>query len=119
MSRTPKVFISNKSPHDFRPAHRYGELVFVTTGDINKYAIGAMYRAFEEALKDSREDDFFLPTSLPILTSIGSGMLAYKHGRINYLLFRNGGYILRTVDFTNGDINVPTYSADQAGDRVS
>lgn len=97
----PRVYVCNKGPHDFRPAQKFGELVFVTKGDVNKFAIGDIYRTFQSALKESTEDDFFLPTSLPILISIGTGILAHKHGIVRYLLFRAGRYVVYTVDFTD------------------
>jgi hypothetical protein len=99
----PKVFVCNKSSHDFRPALKFGELVFVTKGEVNKFALTEIYRQFHEAMKDSTDDDFFLPTSLPILCAIGTGILAHRHGRVRFLLYRSDAYIIRTVDFTNAD----------------
>lgn len=98
MARITKVYVANRSSHDYRPAYKFGELIFITKGDLNKFAVGELFRTFAEVLRDSTEDDFFLPTSLPILSSIGSAILAHKHGRVKYLLFRNGEYIVRTID---------------------
>jgi|SRR5712664_1754221 len=97
----PKVFVANKSSHDFRPALKFGELVFITSGELNKFAVGDLYRQFATALKDATEDDFFMPTSLPILSGIGTGIFVQRFGRVKYLLFRAGEYIIRTIDFTN------------------
>jgi hypothetical protein len=93
----PKVFIANRGSHDYRAAERFGDPVFVTNGEINKFAIGELFRRAQEVMKDSTEDDFFLPTSLPILSGLCSAILAHKHGRVRYLLFRAGEYIERTI----------------------
>jgi hypothetical protein len=99
----PKVFIANRGSHDYRPAEKFGDLVFVTDGEINKFAIGELFRRAQEVMKHSTEEDFFLPTSLPILSGICSALLAYKHGRVRYLLFKYshgkkaGEYIERTI----------------------
>jgi hypothetical protein len=97
----PKVFIANKSYHNYSDAARFGDIVFVTEGDVNKFQIGKIYRDFEEALKESTERDFFVPTGLPILVGIGSAILAYKHGLVRYLLFKRGNYQEITVDLRN------------------
>lgn len=97
----PKIFIANRGSHDFEPAKRFGELVFITEGDLNKFAIGNIYRTFASVLALATPEDFFLPTSLPILSAIGTGILVNKFGVVKYLLFRGGQYIVRTIDFRN------------------
>lgn len=99
MARRPRVYIANRGSHDYRPAMKFGELVFVTTDIINKFAVGDLVRQFTSAMKDSQEDDFFLPTALPILAAIGAGILATKYGKVNLLVWKRDAYIVRTIDF--------------------
>lgn len=95
----PAIFIPNKSGHDFSDAQRYGSLIYVTSGMINRFAVGHMARKWMQSLLNSKKEDFILVTSLTILTVIGAAIFGHLHGRINLLLFRNNKYIARTVIF--------------------
>ena len=96
-----KVFISNQSGHDFSPSEKYGRPVYVTKGLINRFSVNYMARAWALSLKDSKKSDFILITSLTILTCIGCAIFGYLHKSINILIYRNGKYISRTIDFRN------------------
>jgi hypothetical protein len=91
----PKVYIPNKSGHLYDDAKRYGELVFVTAGVQNKYSVNHMVRVWSEVLKDSSPEDCIVLTGLNIICSIGVGIFAKRHSRINLLLWRNEKYIKR------------------------
>lgn len=95
----PKVFIANKSSHDFSPSSTYGESVFVTLGTIERYSVANMARAWASTLlkHESVASDFILITSLTILNCIGCALFAFRHGQLNLLLYRNGRYIQRTI----------------------
>jgi hypothetical protein len=93
------VYVTNKSSHDFSNAERYGRLVFITTGRLNRYNVNNMHRFAEEALKDSTKHDFIVPCSLNILNSIVCSLFAVKHGRLNLLLFKKGDYLERNLVF--------------------
>jgi hypothetical protein len=99
LSRTNRVFIPNKSGHNFNDSRRYGEPVYITTGEVNRFSVGYMARKWMASLFDSKPTDYILLTSLTILTVVGASIFGWLHGRINILLFRNNKYILRTVDF--------------------
>ena len=90
-----KVFIVNKSSHDFSPADKYGDVIFLSEGSMNRYATNSMVRQFEEAMKGSTEDDFIVPCSLNVMNSIACAIFASKHHKLNLLLFKDGGYIER------------------------
>lgn len=90
-----KVYIVNKSAHDFNAAKEFGELFFLSSGSMNRYATNSMIRQFEEAMKDSNEYDYIVPCSLNVMNSIACAIFAHKHGRLNLLLFKNGKYIER------------------------
>ena len=95
---TRKVFIPNKGGHDYSRAAEFGEIVFVTEGTQNRFAVANLYRAFIDAMVDSDKMDYFVPSSMNILNAIGAAVFARKHGRLNFLLFREGEYIEREVD---------------------
>lgn len=90
-----KVYIVNKSTHDFSAARNYGELVFLSEGPMNRYSTNNMMRVFADVMRDSKSTDFIVPCSLNVMNSIACAIFARKHGTLNLLLFRGGGYIER------------------------
>ena len=94
-----KVFIVNKSSHDFSAALTYGELIFLSEGPMNRYATNSMHRTFTDKLKDSDEHDYIVPCSLNVMNSIACALFARKHGKLNLLLFKEGSYIERNMLF--------------------
>ena len=82
-----KVYITNKSAHDFTKAQQFGELVFLTEGRISKYRTSEMYRITLEMLAGSTVDDYIVLTGLPAFISIISAIFAVKHKRLNLLIF--------------------------------
>lgn len=97
MRTRPRVYIPNRGGHDYSPALKFGDLVFITEGYIDRWSTSQMYRSWVLALKDSSSTDYILETSLNTLCSIGAACFAHKHGRINLLLFKDGDYIERNI----------------------
>lgn len=96
-----KVFIPNLSAHDHSDAARYGELVYVTKGQLAKYATNNMYRVWMAALQESSPNDYILLTGLNTLCSIGCAIFGALHGRVNLLIWRTDRYISREIIFTD------------------
>ena len=98
-----KVFVVNRGGHNHTDAERFGELIFMSEGTINRYAVSQMYRQFVDHMKDSTEDDFILLTGLSVMASVACSVFARIHGRLNLLLFKSsqsgeeGRYVERTV----------------------
>jgi hypothetical protein len=90
-----RVFIVNKSSHDFSAAEKYGELTFLSEGPMNRYATNNMVRLFTDALVESQPSDYIVPCSLNVMNSIACAIFAHKHGCLNLLLFKDGTYIER------------------------
>ena len=90
-----RVYIVNNSPHDFSDAERYGEITFLTSGSINKYATNNMVRLFAEAMVDSRPEDLIVLCSLNVMNAVACAVFAAKHQCINLLLYKDGRYIER------------------------
>lgn len=90
-----KVYVVNKSAHDFSEASKYGEIVFLSEGPINRYATNNMLRQFSDMMKDSEPDDYIVPCSLNVMNAIASAIFAHKHGTLNLLLFKERSYIER------------------------
>lgn len=94
---TRKVFITNKSAHDFSKATRFGELRFLTSGVLSPFAVTQMHRKIEEGLADAGPEDYILITSLQVLCSVTCATFAARFGRLNLLLYKDGDYIERKL----------------------
>jgi len=94
-----KVFIVNKSAHDFSPAEAFGEIVFLSEGPMNRYSTNNMHRLFSSRMKDSKETDHIVPCSLNVMNSIACAFFAVKHRKLNLLLFKDGEYLERNMVF--------------------
>uniref|UniRef100_A0A6M3IIX9 Uncharacterized protein n=1 Tax=viral metagenome TaxID=1070528 RepID=A0A6M3IIX9_9ZZZZ len=92
-----KVFVVNKSAHNFSAAEKFGEIIFLSEGPMNRYSTNNMHRAFKEILKDSFKEDYIVPCSLNVMNAIACAIFARMHGSLNLLLFKDGIYIERNL----------------------
>ena len=98
-----KVYIVNKGGHNHEDAQRFGELVALSEGNINRFAANSIYRRFVTLLRNSSPEDYILITGLSIMSSIACSIFARLHGRLNLLLYkttrgeREGYYVERTI----------------------
>lgn len=112
MPSEPKVFVVNKSSHDYSKAEEFGELVFMTEGNIpSKFDTSRMYRIFYEYLKNSNSEDYILITGMNIMCSIASAMFATMHSRLNLLIYKQATrnkeseYLERILMMKGGETN--------------
>lgn len=91
------VYVVNNVGRDYSAAKRWGELVFCTTGILPKYDLVEMYRRLSESMIESVDTDYLLLTSLNSLCCVASAILAYKHGCVNFLIYKGDGYVERKV----------------------
>ena len=91
------VYVVNRSAHDFSPAEKFGKIIFLSEGPMNRYSTNNMHRKFTEAMKDSNEHDYIVPCSLNVMNSIACAVFAVKHGKLNLLLFKEGEYLERNL----------------------
>lgn len=92
-----KVYIVNKSHHDFSPAEKYGELVFMSEGPLSRYAINDMARRFAPHIETSDPSDCILLSSLNSMNVVAAALFAARHKRLNLLIYRNGRYVERNI----------------------
>lgn len=93
----PKVFVINNSGHDYSKAKRFGELVFLTEGKVDGYAINKNYRELADKLKDVREGDYILVTSLASLNCITGWIIGQLNLPLNLLIFKEDKYLKRKL----------------------
>jgi len=92
-----KVYVVNKSGHDFKDARRFGELIYLSQGKMDRYAVTSVYREFSDEFENSSSDDYILLTGLSSMSAIACSIFAYKWERLNLLLYKNGRYIERRL----------------------
>jgi hypothetical protein len=93
-----RVYIVNRSFHDFSEAKKYGELVYLSEGSMDRYETNNMARRFEEVMHDSSENDYIVLCSLNMMNAIACSLFAVKHKTLNLLLYKQGkGYIERNL----------------------
>ncbi len=93
------VYIVNRSSHDFSAAEKFGEVVFLSEGPMNRYSTNNMHRVFLEILKESSKEDYIVPCALNVMNSIACAIFSHLHGGLNLLLYKNGDYIERNHVF--------------------
>lgn len=98
-----RIYIPNKSGHDFTAAEKFGDLIFMTEGFISRFAVNEVYRAFSDIMADSHEDDWLLPSGYAFMNQVAGAIFAKMHGRLNLLLFdpSTGEYISRSISIDN------------------
>lgn len=110
----PKVYVPNKSYHDFSDAARFGQLIFVTDGLVkSRLNINSIYRDCSEAMKDAEAGDYVLVSSLSILVAAMASLMAFRFSSVNYLMWNGEKYIARSVHLAVGggdSLTVPNSS---------
>ena len=92
-----KVYVVNRGGHDFSDANRFGELVYLSEGKMDRFSITSLYRNFSSQIEESSINDYILITGLSSMSSIACSMFSYKHGVLNLLLFKNNKYVERKI----------------------
>ncbi len=96
------VYIPNCSSHDYSAALKYGNLVTVTTGNLDLTKTSLMYRETEKALVDSMSSDHIILSGANVINAIVCAIFVAKHAKLNLLIFqRNGTYVKRNMVFDN------------------
>lgn len=102
----PKIFIPNKSHHDFSPAHQYGDFVFLTDGWVSPLQVNSIYRLCYDKMKDCTVDDYLLISSLPMINVAAASIMAMKNnGMLNFLIFDHGNYLPMRISVEPGGIS--------------
>ena len=95
-----RVFIVNRGGHNYSDAKRYGEPIYLSEGQLSKFAANKIYRKFAVALRESAPDDWILITSLTVMSCIACACFATLHGKLNMLLYKDGKYVDRRLVLT-------------------
>jgi len=83
-----KIFVANRSYHDYSDAERFGELIYLTDGSLRSFSVSQMFRVVEDHLIDSSQEDIILISGLSVFNSLLCGYFSYAHGRLNMLIYK-------------------------------
>lgn len=83
-----KVFVVNSAGHDYSKAEGFGEVVVMSTGTIDKFAVTRMFRIFHDYLASSSQDDFIVQSGPAVMNAIACAIFAAKHQKLNLLIWR-------------------------------
>lgn len=86
----PKVYVVSNGGHDFSKALTFGQVTFLSQGTINKFRITEMARDFSRIMADSQPEDYLIPNGPTAMSVIACSIFAYKHGKLNLLLWMKG-----------------------------
>ena len=95
------VYVVNRGPHNYDDAKQFGEIIYCTDGKLDKFDTAEMYRELNEAMYDSQAEDYILLTSLTSLCCVACAIFAAKHQRINLLIHKGDGYVMREIHLKN------------------
>jgi len=93
----PTVYIVNQGGHNYTDAQRFGRLVYLSEGAINKFSVSKMYRIFADRLKQSQPEDYILISGLTVMSAIACACFGHLHKRLNLLLLKNERYVERKL----------------------
>ena len=115
-----RVFIVNDQGYNYGYASRWGQLVNLTSGRINKHRLSDLQVQVEAIFGDCDPEDYILPSGPSLLTALVCSIFAAKHKRLNLLLYHPTGenagkYSLR--QFTFGEKSDDTGSPAAVEDR--
>jgi len=85
-----KVYLPNAGGHDYSDAERFGTLVPMSKGEIDKFNTTQMIRVFQAAMAESDEGDFILQAGPAVMLALACAVFASKHHRVNLLIWRYG-----------------------------
>lgn len=92
-----RVYIPNRAPYDYSAAERFGELVFCTSGNLDKFDIGQMFRELDEAMQNSQAGDFILLGSLTSLCCVACAIQVAKFQQLHLLIHQGDHYLQRSI----------------------
>lgn len=100
-----KIYVVNKSGHDFSSVKEYGDkVIYLTEGEIPRLKTNKIYRLICNRMWDSQPEDWIVQTGLTIINMIACAVFARKHGKLNLLIYRKklnspaGRYVARNLN---------------------
>lgn len=95
-----KVYVVNFQGHNIHMAKRYGDVVYLTTGNVNPFTTDRHLMNIAQQLIGADENDYFLLSGTPSLVFMTAVLLVVKAiSPINILLWnaKKGDYELRRL----------------------
>ena len=94
------VYIPNHAGHDYSGAMQFGNVKVITEGRLEKFKLHEFFVICEEAMRDSKEEDYILISGLASVCAIACGIISQKSNKLNILVYRGDRYVKYNFDFT-------------------
>lgn len=95
------VYVVNQSCHNFSQAKKFGKIIFMTKGSIDRFNLTKMHRTFHSFLENSKEGDYIVLSGLTNMSTIACSIFTNKHRRLNLLVWdsKNKRYFSESLFF--------------------
>ena len=95
-----KVYVVNHTMQNLDTAKKFGQLKYITEGNIPLFKTDLMIHNLKEALIHFKENDYLLIVGPAWLSIIAASMLFSKYSRLKFLIFdaKLQRYIVRHLD---------------------
>lgn len=80
-----RVYVANFAGHDYAPAAKYGQLVFVTRGFISFQGLDRVKFQVAQGMADSRPDDWLALSGTNIINVLAALLWYQMHGLVKIL----------------------------------
>lgn len=99
----PKVYVVNKTTHDYSVAGRFGEVVYITEGKVPIFKTDEVVTLVHKALVDFTDKDYILVAGPSILSIIVSTAAFSRCSTVKFLIFdaKIQAYIVRHINKNN------------------
>lgn len=95
-----KVYVVNNVHHDFSKAEQYGELVYVTKGQLPIFKTSTVRAMLEKGLVKFTKDDYLLISGPAIVNIMAATLLFNKFDTVKFLVFdaKQQNYVVRHLN---------------------
>lgn len=85
--KKPNVYVVSKGFHDWREAMKWGNVIFLAKGQMDRLDSSAMLRLFLPVMSQAGPDDMIVLSGLTVMCSVATGIYAAKYGYVTFLLW--------------------------------
>ena len=95
-----KVYIPNRSHHDFSSAKPWGDLIALTSGNLDLSNTSHLIRTMRDIIALSQPTDYILIAGATIANIIACSLFVAQHKKLNLLIYRrDNSYVERNISF--------------------
>lgn len=115
----PTVWVVNFAGHNYQEAERWGEIKYITIGYISQGSLDRLIYSVVTKLKDSKPDDFILPSGLLVLNVLAGILFWHRHKRLNLLVWDRKNSTYRELKTTPDHLSFLLGATPNQGEPVA